>query len=274
MSIYSFNTTIFNEQFLPPRKRNTFFKAWGTVLLSAIQWVRDVFFDDYVTGNTSDKILNYSAAITYSVGQLVYYETTGLIYECILSSTGNAPTNTTYFTLKTYSTGNKIIYIDKAVYECVDSSLLNEVGVISLSGYYFIKIQDKFLGLKERTKTTAQIQLFEYILNKWFYTSYNYPSTTNDIYITNTPNDNHSFVFGVTESESSFVAITDSLQETFIADTFYQTTINFTINIPLAVYDALKPLDPSGTTATKDSIVRNFADGYVCAGTVYTITLY
>jgi len=130
------------------------------------------------------------------------------------------------------------------------------------------------LGLIERTKTTSQIQLFEYLLNKWFYTSYNYPASTNDIYITNTPNDSGTFIIGVDESESSAVFVSDQLQEKHISLDFYQSTINFTINVPLAVYDSLRPSDPSGTTATKDNIIRNFADGYVCAGIVYTITPY
>lgn len=274
MSIYSFNTEIFNEHFLPPRKRNTFFKAWGKTLLIGVQWVRDSFFDTYVNGTTGNKVISYNVATAFNVGELVYYATNGLIYECILSSTGNAPTNATYFTAKTFSVGNKIIYIDKAVYECVSSDLSLESGVVSISGYYFIRNQQSFIGLTERTKTNSQIQLFEYLLNKWFYTSYNYPSSTNDIYITNQANDNSSFVFGVDEAESSAVALTDSLQEKYIADTFYSTTINFTINVPLAVYDALKPSDASGTTTAKDNIIRNFADDYVCAGLKYSITPY
>ena len=40
---------------------------------------------------------DYAAATTYAVGDQVYYPTTGLYYQCIAASTGNAPTNTTYF---------------------------------------------------------------------------------------------------------------------------------------------------------------------------------
>lgn len=40
---------------------------------------------------------DYSALTAYSVGDQVYYPTTDAYYECIATSTGNAPTNTTYW---------------------------------------------------------------------------------------------------------------------------------------------------------------------------------
>lgn len=41
--------------------------------------------------------LDYASATTYAVGDVVYYDTTGECYKCILASTGNLPTNTTYW---------------------------------------------------------------------------------------------------------------------------------------------------------------------------------
>lgn len=40
-------------------------------------------------------IRDYSATIAYTIGRRVYYN--GLIYRCILASTGNLPTNVTYW---------------------------------------------------------------------------------------------------------------------------------------------------------------------------------
>lgn len=273
MSFYDLDTDIFNQQFLPPRKRNTYFKAWGRVLLSSVQWIRDLFFTDYRISNSSDKVVKYSSTFPYLVDDLVYYETNGLIYTCILASTGNLPTNASFFTVKTFAVGDKIRYTNKSVYQCVDSTLSNEDGVVVISGYYFIKVQDSFLGVIERTKTNSQILAFEYHLNKWFYTSYNYPSI-NDIYITNNPNNNQSFLFGVDEDESSAIYLTDVEQEKYIADDLVQGASSFTINLPLVVYDSLNPSDPSGTTSTKDNIIRNFADRYVCSGVTYNIVTY
>lgn len=270
MSLYDFDTEVFGDQFLPPRKRNTYLKAWMKVLLSPVQYVRDLFFVDYVDGNASDKVIVYSSAVTYLVGTLVLYPTTGKIYICISTSTGNAPTNATYFTLATFAVEGRIRYVDKSVYECI---LAVTDGTSPIDTTYWMKVQDSFIGLLERTKTNSQILLFEYLLNKWFDTSYNYPST-NDIYITNNPSDTSPFLFGVDEDESSAVAATDLLQQNFISLDSTITTYQFTINVPLAVYDALNPLEASGTTVTKDAIVKSFADTYVCAGIQYDINPY
>lgn len=40
-------------------------------------------------------IRDYSATIAYTIGRRVYYN--GIIYACILASTGNLPTNVTYW---------------------------------------------------------------------------------------------------------------------------------------------------------------------------------
>jgi hypothetical protein len=40
---------------------------------------------------------NYNAGTAYAAGDQAYYETTGDYYKCILTSTGNLPTNTTYW---------------------------------------------------------------------------------------------------------------------------------------------------------------------------------
>lgn len=42
---------------------------------------------------------NYSATTAYAVGDIVYYASTDAYYQCHTASTGNAPSNTTYFGL-------------------------------------------------------------------------------------------------------------------------------------------------------------------------------
>ena len=268
---YSLNTDLFNQNFTPPTKRKVKTLAWGKMLLSGIQYVRDLFFNDYVDGNVDTKVVNWSAATTYAIGRLVYYEPTGFIYVSIAISTGNLPTNATYFTLKSFSVGNRIRYANKAVYECI---LINPLGISPLSTLYWIKIQESFIGLNERTKTNSQILLFEYLLNKYFDTIYNYPAGVNDIYIINNDTGENSFVFGIYESESSAIAVSDTEQETFIANSLTIQPYNFSIKFPIAAYDALKPLEAGGSTTNKDNIVRFFADNYVCSGIIYNILPY
>ena len=268
---YNLDTDLFNKNFTPPTKRNEVSYAWGRVLLKAVQYIRDLFFGDYVNGNSSTIVVNYSASSTYQIGDLVYYAVDTFIYECTTISTGNTPTNAAFFSLKSFAFGDRIIHSNKSVYECI---LSNPSGISPVDTTYWYKLQDSFLGLMERTKANSQILLFEYILNKYFRTSFNYPSSTNDIYIQNNTPSNDSFVFGINESESSAIAITDSEQANFIAESYISQAYNFTIYFPLVQYDLLLPLEPSGTTANKDNIIRFFADNYVCAGLTYNITPY
>lgn len=71
MSFYSLDTDLFNQQFLPPRKRNNYLKAWGKVLLTPIQWLIDVFFGGYAYGNSDEKVTSFSMDVTYGAGQMV-----------------------------------------------------------------------------------------------------------------------------------------------------------------------------------------------------------
>ena len=268
---YNLDTNLFNQQFTPPTKRNERAYAWGRVLLNGVKWVRNLFFDDYVGGNVSIKVVNWSSATTYAIGNLVYYETTGFIYVATAISTGNLPTNIAFFSLKSFVVSDRIRHANKAVYECI---LINPLGISPVNTLYWIKIQDSFIGLNERTKTNSQILLFEYLLNKYFDTSYNYPVGVNDIYILTNVANNNSFVFGINTAESSSIAITDAEQSTYIDTSFINNLNHFSIKFPLAYYDALKPLETSGTTTNKDNIVRFFADNYVCSGIVYNILPY
>ena len=268
---YNLDTNLFNQQFTPPTKRNERAYAWGRILLNGVQYVRDLFFDDYVDGNVDTKVVNWSAATTYQIGRLVYYETTGFIYVATAISTGNLPTNGAFFSLKSFVVGDRIRHANKSVYECI---LINPLGISPISTLYWIKIQDSFIGLNERTKTNSQILLFEYLLNKYFDTIYNYPAGVNDIYIVNNLDSNDSFVFGVNESESSAITVSDAEQAAFIADSYISQPYNFSIKFPIAAYDALKPLEASGTTTNKDNIVKFFADNYVCSGITYNILPY
>jgi hypothetical protein len=268
---YNFDFDLFNKNFTPPTKRNERAYAWGRAILSGVKYVHNLFFYDYKDGNVDTKIVAYSASTAYVVGNIVYYETNGFIYECISNSTGNAPTNATFFALKSFAIGDRMRYVDKSVYECI---LTNTTGISPIDPTYWIKIQENFIGLIERTKSNSQILLFEYILNKYFDTAFNYPVMTNDIFIVNNTPADYAFVYGIDESESSSVALNDLIHEAFITDAFAITPYLFTINIPIAIYDALKPLEPSGTTANKDNIVRFFADNYVCSGITYNINPY
>jgi hypothetical protein len=266
---YNFNIGIFVKNFLPSTKRTAYHISWLKALLNPMQFWQTQFFSNYVNGYSGNDIINYDATRTFNVGELVYYS--GIIYENILASTGNLPTNATYFQVRSFVFGEMIQNSENSVYYCISD---NPNGYAPVNETYWYLLQQNFIGLNDRVRANAQILVYEYILNKWFSTSFNYPTTTNDVYITNNAVDINGFIVGSDETESSFVGFNDNQQESFINLTYSTVTYNYTINIPLAVYDALKPTDASGTTSTKDAIVRNFADKYNLAGLSYSINPY
>lgn len=70
MSIYDWTASIFGEQFLPPYKRLDRFKSWIQVLLSPIQYDRDLFYNQYANG-IYDSV--WDSVSTYTEGEIVFY---------------------------------------------------------------------------------------------------------------------------------------------------------------------------------------------------------
>lgn len=91
MSIYSLTYSIFWKQMLPPFKRLVNFLAWGAVVTKPLQWLRDLFFNDYADGLTYTL---FGGATNYMIGDKVKYTTNGL-YICVVDNTQFIePTNT------------------------------------------------------------------------------------------------------------------------------------------------------------------------------------
>lgn len=269
MSFYKFSTTIFTKQFLPSTKRTLKQIAWVKVLLSAVQWVRDTFFGYYADGYTGQAVVTYNSASTYNVGDMVFYN--GIIYSCISLSTGNLPTNATYFDIKQFSFEDEVRHADKGIYYCIQD---NTGGIAPPNTIYWEKLQSNFIGVNERIRINAQVLVFEYLLNKWFGTNFNYPTSTNDVYITHNTVDVNSFIYGTTVATSSAHYLTDATQQEFINFEYVSAEFNYNIHIPTAIYDGLNPSEPSGITTTKTAIVKNFADKYNLAGMTYTVLIY
>jgi hypothetical protein len=124
MAIYDINFSTVWEKLTPPILRQIKTLAWGTVLLKPLQWLRDLFFIDYADGSSAEF---YDSLISYIVDDKVYY-TDRAVYICIAPSTGNLPTDTTYWR----------------------------------------KILDNHIGARERVRYNSQKILFEHALNRWF----------------------------------------------------------------------------------------------------------
>jgi hypothetical protein len=138
--IYIIQFSLLWEKLFPPHLRKTLHLVWGAVLVAPLQSLRDLIFNDYANGSYASK---YDNATAYVVGDKVYLNR--VLYKCIDATTGNAPTNTTYWEV----------------------------------------LLDNRIGVRERIKYNSRKVLFEYALNRWFEIGLSYPQiyiTNNNIY--------------------------------------------------------------------------------------------
>lgn len=149
----------------------------------------------------------------------------------------------------------------------------------------WIKVLNNWIGLRERAKYNSQKIVLEYALNKVFLPLI-YPLTTtfrqptgwdgsgnpipnSDIFIQNNTVNSSAFFIGSDESQSSAVADSDDDQQSFIGDGYTNTPFLATINVPIAVFDAL-----AGNDIDRTNVIRSFASKYILAGITYNVTTY
>jgi len=244
MSIYDYDLANATELLLPPNKRKPTTLAYLGVFAAILQRFRDLFLEEYADGTD---YIDFTPSISY-----IYTE--------------------------------RRRDIDGAIYEVITVAGITGIATRpALDPTNWIKVLNKFVGARERAKYTSQNVTFEYALNINFKTIFRQftgwdgagnPTPLSDIFIVKLPVDTGSFIVGIDEDESSAVRISDTVQKSFIGTGFVFNPFMFSLNMPLAVYDALIPTDPSGITVEKDNIVRGFADNYVLGGVTYTIITY
>lgn len=226
-TIYDIDFNLQAENIIPPDKRKPKLLAYLKALILNVQTLRDRFFNYYADGFTGDFWVSGSG----------------------------------------YGPGEEIIGPDNAVYECINP--LGISGVLPPPGMdtaNWVKIQDVYIGLRERLKYNSRKIVLEYILNKWFRV---YPLPADQIYITNNDIYGTAFLMGATGPTSSTMANNSAYQQYFLGEVYDYASNAFTINVPAAIFAAL---DPDPTNA--ENIIRAIADKYVIAGMIYNVVTY
>lgn len=198
MAIYDYNSNTVAEQLTPPILRNSKFLAWLYVLVSPIQNLWQLIFEDYSTGN---------------------------LY-------------TVYDVLATYNFGDRVVYTNKSVYEATytdtDGVAQSFNGVECTNTLFWTLVNDNYFGVDERIKYNAQIILLEYALNKW----YECDSGSDQIYIDNNTNIQNVFLMGETSQYSSTMPNDSSYSETYmgLAPTYPDISYDYIVWVPNATY--------------------------------------
>lgn len=164
----------------------------------------------------------------------------------------------------TYNRRDRVRY-GKAIYE----ALRDNITSVPTNSNDWRLLQTTFIGSNDRLRFRGEKLVFEYALNLCFGTTFRQPLLISDIFITTNPTILLPvFRVGYTEIESS--SVTTETSSEFVVNAYtFTTQVNATINVPLAVYNAL-----GATNNIRDTIIREFADKYFNAGIIYTISPY
>lgn len=164
-----------------------------------------------------------------------------------------------------YYRGDIVIYLDKSIYYCLNDSL----GNIPTNSAYWYKVQDVYLGIKERIYYQPQRLTFEYALNRFFGQLFVNPPATNVIYISNNTIDANGMVIGLNDADTALIpellGFNNYVGSTPPSSNIYAFTIYYPVYLPATL---------SLTTSEFESILKQQADKIKLAGTFYNIATY
>lgn len=162
-----------------------------------------------------------------------------------------------------YNKNDQVVYRQAVYMSLIDNNISSPLDTLS-----WIKIQNNFLGAKDRVKYNGQVLVLEYALNQWFQTQFRQPPNQSDIYLTIHRRNTPVFIVGSNVNNSSKVGKSRSTE--FVTNVYdFLPYNNMTINIPLAIWTSLDTIE-----ANRDRFVRSFADKYIVAGIIYNISTY
>jgi hypothetical protein len=169
-----------------------------------------------------------------------------------------------YDPLGSYSQGDRVIY-SETVYE----SLVNSNTATPDDATAWRVYQNSFIGTNERI-TYNHIKLsLEYALNRRFQTDFNQPPLISEIYIETNSKGITPFISAGSDDNSSVVFFDYSSEVIINSNTLGVDFFNFTVFVPLSVYNAT-----SANPAARENIFRNFIDRYNTIGLFYNIQTY
>jgi len=254
-AIYDQTETQINENLLPPQRRLPKWLAWLSVLSTPLQWIHDLVFTDYYGGSPASNWLN------------------GFLYHF----------------------GDRVKYIDNAVYESVNliafvsaTSPNNDLYNPTTGVGNWMRVLDSFIGVAERVRYNGKLIMLEWVLNRYFGGVSTLPipslpftgaSHVNQIYITKNVVNFSDFWMPIDESNAtSFMPISDNWATSFIPIVEDSLTLPmFTINVPAAVAAAITAnivaVIPTSTD-TYVELIKSIVNKYVRVLRLYTVTTY
>ena len=144
-----------------------------------------------------------------------------------------------------YIKANRVRYNNR-IYECIVTP--PAIGYDPSNVNYWIQIQTDWRGVNERLAYNGQKLILEYVLNRWFGTTFNQPpNTTGSTYfITPLTVVDNTFLIGQNDNDTSSIAETAAFQSDFISETYVTQPFDFQVNYPASIsaasFEQLKSL--------------------------------
>ena len=281
---------------MPPSKRLPKWVTWGFVVMTAKQWWHNAVFTTWANGSTSpaynptgtyhsgDRVIYCVQSYSFGYVGLNAYYGDNAVYEALCINPDGS-INPAGFTGIPPTVTNIAPSVMPATITNTTQALLWLYNYnVANPGCLWIQVSPDFIGANERVLYNARNLTFEWALNKWFGTTFRQPGPLWNTYgndpINNPLETPDIYIIGTQESTDWYLA-PDELASELYPDTSvlsdYLTPDNgtgvnpydFTIYIPLNVYNALNP-----TPALRDGIVRAFADKINASGMKYNIVTY
>jgi len=173
----------------------------------------------------------------------------------------------------TYVFESKTRY-NNAIYECINGTGVTSAINPATDTTNWIKVQDSFIGCRERVKYTGAKISIEFALNRYFKLVTTLPflgaNHTTQIYITNNASSSNNFWLsnGGLNARTSYLS-NGSNQRYFLGNAYTPASYNFTIYVPIALFNSL-----GTTTANREGVIRSVADKQVQCGKIYNIITY
>lgn len=271
---------------LPPTKRLLKWLAWGAAVMAGKQWKHNAFFGSYMLG-ANDAAYNASSG-GYAIGQRIIYFINGsgayygdnAVYEAI----NNVPTNTP-------PTGTNVVPgVMPATVVDIPTAIKWLATGNNGSPFYWVQVQQNFVGINERVLWSCQQLTMEVALNKWFniaaYANYQWDHTGappfTQIYIkTNIVITKQEYAFALPKGYGEYSQFPYMIYGAFpLAPALNQ--YNFTIYVPNAIFNYMvagSAYSPShnedSSNATKNgSMIRSLIDKMNGIGNFYNIVTY
>lgn len=128
-----------------------------------------------------------------------------------------------------YARYDRVNYQNR-IYECINDVTAQLPTNVS----YWIQVLSDFRGAQERIKYNCQKLIMEYILNKWFGTTFNQPGGGNSIYWIETLNRNNG-AFTIHSSGPDSIRVNRSFQIAFIKSSNVYSPFDFQVNYPVGI---------------------------------------